>query len=154
MVTKVLKAGMEVDAYCTRCKLDLAHRIVNMDGDRVGKVECRTCYGHHQYRRPKSEPEPIRATSREPRAERKASPGVRALAAATAERTRRQEWEARVLGRPVTSFKPYRPTAVFAAGDVVHHAKFGDGWVVRVIDASKIEIMFADAPRTLAQGLD
>lgn len=152
---RVLKAGMEVDSYCTRCKLDLAHRIVNMDGDRIGKVECRTCYGHHQYRRPKSEPEPVRSASSGPRAERKpASPGSRALAAATAERAREAEWAKRVLGQPVGAFKTYRPTLVFAEGDVVHHAKFGDGYVARVLDKSKIEIMFKDGPRTLAQALD
>ena len=53
MIKKAAVAG-EVDAYCTRCKLDLAHRVISMVEDRVHKVECLTCAGHHLYRVPKS----------------------------------------------------------------------------------------------------
>jgi hypothetical protein len=34
----------------------------------------------------------------------------------------------------------------------VRHSKFGDGFVVRVIDRGKIEILFQDGPRTMAHG--
>ena len=53
--TKKPKTGGEIDAYCTKCKLDLGHRIIAMVGDAVKKVECKTCNSHHLYRRPKSE---------------------------------------------------------------------------------------------------
>lgn len=49
-----LRAGQEVDAYCTKCKMDLTHRIVAVVGGRPVKVECRTCYTVHVYRAPKS----------------------------------------------------------------------------------------------------
>ena len=54
MTTTKLKVSGEVDSYCTKCKLDLAHRIIAMVGDQPKKVECRTCGSHHLYRRPKS----------------------------------------------------------------------------------------------------
>ncbi|HLM74940.1 MAG TPA: hypothetical protein VK459_19660, partial [Polyangiaceae bacterium] len=53
--TKKPKTGGEIDAYCTKCRLDLLHRIIAMVGDSVKKVECKTCGSHHLYRRPKSE---------------------------------------------------------------------------------------------------
>ena len=36
---------------------------------------------------------------------------------------------------------------------LLRHAKFGDGFVSRVIDAGKIEVVFRDGARTLAHGL-
>ena len=53
--SKKPKTGGEIDAYCTKCKLDLVHRIIAMVGEAVKKVECKTCGSHHLYRRPKTE---------------------------------------------------------------------------------------------------
>ena len=41
----------------------------------------------------------------------------------------------------------------FAEGDLIRHKKFGDGVVTRILDPKKVEILFKDEPRTLAQGL-
>jgi hypothetical protein len=46
----------EVDAYCTKCRLDLSHRVIAMVGDVIKKVECLTCHSHHLYRAPRSTP--------------------------------------------------------------------------------------------------
>ncbi len=35
----------EVDAFCTRCKLNLAHTIVAMVGSKIARVRCNTCGG-------------------------------------------------------------------------------------------------------------
>jgi hypothetical protein len=53
----------------------------------------------------------------------------------------------------VSDFKNYRVDQVFAEGDLIRHKKFGDGVVTRILDAKKVEILFKDEPRTLAQGL-
>lgn len=158
---KPLRAGSEIDAWCTKCRMDLLHRIIAMKADKPVRVECRTCGGHHAYHRPKSAPPEPRASR--PSGTRVAAsggsstaraPGVRAEARAAAERARESEWEKRIGGQPITSFKPYRATQTFASGELVRHGKFGDGYIVRVIDPKKVEVMFKDGPRTLAQALD
>jgi hypothetical protein len=53
----------------------------------------------------------------------------------------------------VREFKAYNVAASFAEGDLVRHKKFGDGLVTRIIDAKKVEVLFRDEARTLAQGL-
>src|SRR5437868_11549887 len=58
MTTKPNKPGTEVDSYCTKCRMDLLHRIIAVHNGRIIRVECRTCGGHHNYRRPKSAPAP------------------------------------------------------------------------------------------------
>ena len=156
---KTLKPGSEVDAWCTKCRMDLLHRIIAMEGPKIARVECRTCGGHHNYRRPKSGPLPAARKDQSPpktSATRSSPPSMspRKAAAHEAERQRESTWEKAVLGKPVTSFRAYRASQTFNSGDLIRHGKFGDGYIVRIIDRQKVEVMFKDGPRTLAQALD
>lgn len=160
--TKKPKTGGEIDAYCTKCRLDLTHRIIAMVGDVVKKVECKTCGSHHLYRRPKTERDAAHARMAKRAEERKAAGGSSAVVgnskSARAERAERAEremtatWEHAIAGQPSSAFKPYRITISFGVGDLVRHSKFGDGVVQKILDAQKVEILFKDGPRTMAQG--
>lgn len=159
MTTKKPRTGGEIDAWCTKCRLDLTHRIIAMVGDVVKKVECKTCMSHHLYRQPKSEREKNAAARAAARSESKAtsstsraSSGERLTAAQRAERDQTLAWERAIAGQPSGAFKPYRTTLTFGEGELIHHSKFGDGVVAKVIDRGKIEILFKDGPRTMAHG--
>lgn len=159
MISKKLQPGGEVDAYCTKCKLDLGHRIIAMVGDLPKKVECMTCHSHHLYRRPKSaaaaaEPKAAKSSSGGSTRSSSSSSSARAVAAAAAENAREKAWEKVVAGKPLTAFKPYRVSSSFAEGELVHHSKFGDGYVQRIIDKNKMEVMFKEGARTLAHGME
>jgi hypothetical protein len=139
--------------------MDLLHRIIAMEGPKIARVECRTCNGHHNYRRPKSAP--ASAVTKSERAPAKGSTtraapamSMRKQAAHDLERQREVTWEKAVLGKPVTSFRAYRASQTFSSGDLIRHGKFGDGYIVRIIDRQKVEVMFKDGPRTLAQALE
>lgn len=159
MTTKPSKPGTEVDSWCTKCRMDLLHRIIAVHNGKIIRVECRTCGGHHNYRAPKSALGAPRtgiaraAPSEKPRASSSA-PSPKRAAAAEAERQREATWQKAVLGQPISSFKAYRATQTFSHGDLIRHGKFGDGYIVRVIDRQKVEVMFKDGPRMLAQALD
>jgi hypothetical protein len=161
MANKPPKPGSEVDAWCTKCRMDLLHRIIAMHNGKIIRVECRTCGGHHNYRKPHSAPSLTKGTAlRSISADRtqKARPlpslSPRRAAAAEAERQREANWQKAVLGQPVSSFRAYRASQTFSLGDLIRHGKFGDGYIVRVIDRQKVEVMFKDGPRMLAQALD
>src|SRR3954454_422876 len=159
MIAKTYKPGGEIDAWCTKCRMDLLHRIIAMNGDKVARVECRTCKGDHNYWKPKNGPVDAKTRTGAARANGTGSPRTPSLsprraAAADAERNREQTWSKAVLGQPVTAFKAYRPALAFEEGQLVRHSKFGDGYIVRVIDRQKVEVMFKDGPRTLAQSLE
>jgi Zn ribbon nucleic-acid-binding protein len=149
-VTKKLAAGGEVDSYCTKCRMDLNHRIIAMVGDTVKKVECLTCGSHHLYRKPMSErtssaAKPKRTSTRSATAER-------VTAAAKAEREQLAYWEGAIAGQPASAFRAYTIGEVFSVGELVRHKKFGDGVVARVIDRGKVEVLFQDGVRTMAHG--
>lgn len=157
--TKKPKTGGEIDAYCTKCRLDLTHRIIAMVGDAVKKVECKTCASHHLYRRPKTERDAAAARLLKRAEDRKAAGGSgggtkaeRQTQAQRAERDQTAAWEHAIAGQPTSAFKAYRISLTFGAGELIHHPKFGDGVVARVIDRGKVEILFKDGPRTMAHG--
>ena len=160
--TKKPKTGGEIDAYCTKCKLDLTHRIIAMVGDAVKKVECKTCGSHHLYRRPKTERDAAQARMAKRAEDRKAAAsssgggGTKAERATRAEKHEREQtsnWEHAIAGKPSSAFTAYRISLHFGPGDLVKHPKFGDGVVARVIDQTKVEILFKDGPRTMAQNV-
>lgn len=66
---------------------------------------------------------------------------------------RERSWEKAIAGKGIRDFRAYRVSEIFAEGDLVKHTKFGDGVVTRIVDTNKVEILFKDEPRTLAQGL-
>jgi hypothetical protein len=160
---KPLKAGGEVDSWCTKCRLVLNHRIIAMVGPKPARVECSTCGSHHNYRghAPGEKPASSASSSSSsgaPRAARTVGAGSssRARGPNRAEQDRldrEKQWEKSIAGKSPRDFKPYRVSLTFQNGDLIRHSKFGDGVVTRIVDAHKVEILFKDEARTLAQSL-
>ena len=142
-MAKEISAGSEVDSYCTKCKMDLNHRVIAMEGTKIKKVECLTCRGHHNYRLPKSAAKPAKkkATKRKTAAKKTAAvPDYKKL------------WEQAIMGRSPSDFTKYTITGVFQVGELVHHKKFGDGVVAEIIEGGKVSVIFEPGPKTLVYG--
>jgi hypothetical protein len=156
MATNQHKPGGEIDAWCTSCRADRLHRIIAVVGNNPKKVECLSCKGHHLYR-------PTQAQKEAAAAHKRASKGEGASTTTRTSRTsitpkKREEdliasWEKAIAGQPFDAFKPYRINETFAKGELIRHAKFGEGIVANVIDANKCEILFRDGMKTLAQSM-
>jgi DNA-directed RNA polymerase subunit M/transcription elongation factor TFIIS len=164
-MTKAIKTGGEIDSYCTKCKMVLNHRIIAMVGTQPVRVECSTCGSHHNYR-PRMPGEKAVKEARAPKStstgssSRSSSPrapgGARAAAIrAEEERLGRERfWEKAVSGKTPSEFRAYKVTETFTEGELIRHSKFGDGIVTRIVDSKKVEILFREEPKTLAQGLE
>ena len=148
-----LKVGGDVDSWCTKCRMMLTHRIVAMVGPKPARVECETCHSQHNFREFAPGDAPTKATSTSagsgPRA-----PRVSHVTRLEQERRDREvSWEKAVTGKMVTDFIKYNIKQQFQVGDLVKHPKFGDGVVTQIIDKNKVEILFKDEPRKLAQAM-
>ena len=53
------RTAQDTLAYCGSCKMDLSHTIMAMQGDRVIRVQCRTCKKEHTYKAPKGVTDPM-----------------------------------------------------------------------------------------------
>jgi hypothetical protein len=147
---KALKVAGEVDSWCTKCRLVLNHRIVSMKLGKAYQVECLTCRATHLWRANAPGEKP--GASGTERVARSTAPGPRSTRVTPAMR-HEQSWEKAIAGRGVHEFKSYNVGGSFQEGDLLRHKKFGDGVVTRVIDAHKVEVLFRDEAKTLAQGM-
>lgn len=151
---KPLTAGSEIDAWCTKCRLDLGHRIVAMVQGVPKRVVCQTCGSEHNYRAPKvlkpSVGVVVRNRTETPKKAKATSAAARAANKAKTEHERYENWAARTLGQAVDAFTRYSMDASFGEGQLVFHPKFGEGYVEQVLEGGKISIMFRDGAKTLA----
>jgi hypothetical protein len=148
---KPLSAGSEIDAYCTKCRMDLGHRIIAMVGPTPKRVICQTCNSQHNYRAPRTDARAkVVGRNAAPRNSGTATPRSSAPRG-RGEQERRAEWEARIAGKGVNAFNRYSMERSFSVGDLILHSRFGEGYVTEVVEGAKINVMFRDGPRTLAQ---
>ncbi len=129
-MTGKISTGGDVDSFCTRCRLNLAHIVVAMVAGVPVRVKCRTCGSTHRFRgAPSDRPRPVRRESASPRSLRP-TPASVVDAAEGPEHSYRME-------------DSYRP------GDVIVHSVFGKGVVQKTL-FRKCSILFRDRERILA----
>lgn len=135
------KTGGEVDAFCTKCQLTLAHTILAMVGTKIARVRCNTCNGDHAMR---SAPGAARsATPRAPKASAHTPKSERVVIS----------FEQRLSEKDTGAARTYSPRERFAVDELVRHPTFGIG-IVTAVRVDKIDIDFKAAQKTLVHGRD
>ena len=129
----------EVLSYCTSCKIDLQHMVVAMKGDKIAKVQCKTCKKEHTFRAPKGITEP-------PNKKKKKS------AEAAETRSVAAEWEKLMSEKKAAPTRNYSAKTVFALGDKLSRPSFGEGIVGRLIYPNKVEVIFRNDVKILVHG--
>ncbi|MFL5319679.1 MAG: hypothetical protein ACJ790_08465 [Myxococcaceae bacterium] len=133
------KVGGEVDAFCTRCKMTLAHTILAMVGTKIARVKCNTCGGDHAYR---SAPgASTSAAPRKPRASAKGDAPAKVVLG----------WTQRMAERDPASAKKYSVKESFAVDDLIDHPTFGMGFVT-LVRGDKVDVSFKTEKKTLMHG--
>jgi len=129
--------GEDIEALCGRCG-QVWHVVMAKMGDRIAKVVCKRCGGHHLYR------------SGNPADAPAATPPARSVG------PRRSRPRAVEPPPPVPTFDPSRPprsysaAESFAPGERVSHPTFGTGVVAGSPGPGKVEIAFPAGRRVLA----
>ena len=130
-----IAVGSEVEAYCTKCKIVLAHTVVAMEGLKPRRVRCNTCSGEHNYRASK------------PVAKTPSKKGEKA--AKTTVKKTRQTWEEVMKEASAKPHKRYSMSGSFGEGDWIEHNTFGLGCVQSFVPPNKITVRFADSTKML-----
>jgi hypothetical protein len=129
----MVKVGGEVDAFCTRCELTLAHTVHAVVEGRPVKVECNTCKAVHRYRGANgAAARPAGGPARAARARPEVVP-----------------FDALLATKRVAGARPYSVKGRFALDDVVDHPSFGRGFVSALRDGGKIEVTFRSDVKVL-----
>jgi hypothetical protein len=131
------RVGGEVDAACTRCRMELAHTILAMVGQKIARVRCNTCGSDHVYRGTQSR-------SRGAAARPRAAPAERATRTIVG-------FDEQLAALDASKAQDYHADQTYAVDQVVRHPTFGLG-IVRAVRQDKMDVAFKAAERTLVQG--
>jgi len=135
-------AGKEALAYCTSCKMDLAHIIVAMKGDKIAKAECKTCKKTHSYKTPKGITEPPK-----PKKKKKAAADD-AIKSSDIE----SEWIKLMTANKANPTVSYSTKTSLKLGDKLKHPQFGEGIVGKLLYPNKVEVIFQHDIKILIHG--
>ncbi len=132
-------AGHDIDTYCSRCKLDLAHVIIAVSAGTPVRVVCKTCRSEHAFRKPKRKTTGVtkRATAKK--------------AASTAPQgpLSTEAYHQMLSGRDLARSRRYTIRETFEVDDIVDHKKFGIGLVTKMLGDQKIEVTFREGAKVL-----
>ena len=139
--------GQDIEALCGRCG-QVWHVVMAKMGDKIAKVVCKRCGGHHRYR-DENACRAAAAAARRRRGRRAAAAHVRIGAAVVASRARRRRPPCRRSIRPSRRAR-YAPRDSYVAGERVAHPTFGVGVVAGSPGAGKVDVVFGSGARVLA----
>ena len=132
-------AGHDIDTYCSRCKLDLAHVIIALSAGQPVRVLCKTCNSEHAFRKPKR-----KTTGVTKRAATKKS-----TASAPQGPPSTEAYHQMLSGRDLSRSRRYTIKETFEVDDIVDHKKFGIGLVTKMLGDQKIEVTFREGAKIL-----
>jgi hypothetical protein len=135
----MVRVGGEVDSWCTRCEMNLAHTVHAVVDAKPVKVECNTCHAVHRYRPPPGA-RPVKTVGNRP-----------AVARSVVER-KTVSFEELLRERDLASATRYSPKSTYKVDQVIEHPTFGMGFVSAIRDAQKIEVTFKTDVKVLVQG--
>ena len=133
------QAGSDIDAYCSKCRMELMHVVIACDGDKVVRVECKTCRGQHAYKHAPAS------------ANKRGTSAIKTKKATTGKgsRSRPSAYEEAIGGRDLSQAVNYRVSSTFHQGDIINHHSFGIGVVTRLLSDAKVQVAFPSAERVL-----
>jgi DNA-directed RNA polymerase subunit RPC12/RpoP len=133
----ILRVGSDIKYFCSRCGLELGHRILAMVGSSPARVRCNTCFSERNYKVKKEPKDILRAASAKPVRRTKVSDS--------------QIYQDRLKANIMKTPKTYRATEPFELGDVVDHPSFGRGVVVKLIFPDRMDVLFPGESKTLVR---
>jgi hypothetical protein len=129
----------DIIAYCTSCKLDLAHVIVALDGKKVKKVLCKTCNKEHVYKAPKKGKSPVKKKKTTAKTKKKTISPL-------------EEWERAMEQAKDAPINAYAQDGSFREGEKVDHGSFGHGLITKLIHPNKMEVIFEEGTKCMIRG--
>jgi hypothetical protein len=127
------RPGGTIDAWCSKCKMILAHTIEAMVGEKPARVHCNTCKAQHSYKA--SAP----------------GQGTRKVGRAPS-KPRANRYQSLLNATDAGAPKAYSPKDKYEQGDILDHPTFGRGVATAVRDATKIEVLFETGSKLLVHG--
>jgi ribosomal protein L21E len=119
----------------------MIHAITVMKDDKIKKVMCKSCYTTHVFREGSSETK----TKRGPGRPRKSDSNT------PVRKSRKKNWSKLVAEIDEGQLVNYDINGDYSEEQAIRHKQFGIGIITKVISDIKIEVLFQDEKKILAQ---
>jgi len=136
--------GKNIDAFCSKCQLMLAHIVLFEVAGVVHGVKCKTCGAEHRYHGPKP------GRQRDIAAERRSTHSAPRAPRPPVRPADTRLWEQRNAAAPPDAVAwDYKLTERYEKGDMISHPQFGKGFV-EAITADRMEVLFREGRKAMA----
>jgi hypothetical protein len=137
---KKMEIGIEVEALCNKCRAATVHVVVAIKSQDMVRVMCKVCESLHRFKAPDA----------------KAAPKAAKLAKVkkaklTPEARESKKWNKLLLSADREKAVAYSMSHGYAENDIIQHDKFGLGVVVKILDPSKISVVFEAGLKNMVQ---
>ena len=139
---KKMEIGIEVEALCNKCKAATVHVVVAIKSQDMVRVMCKTCSSLHRFKAPESKG--VKKADKLQKAKK---------AKLTPEAKESRKWNKLLMAADPGKAVAYSMSHGYAENDVIQHDKFGLGVVVKIVDPSKISVVFEGGIKNMVQNL-
>lgn len=144
--------GDNIDAYCLKCKLLLAHVVLFKVNGVVSRVKCKTCGAEHKYRPGAGEVKQGGA-EKKPAAKKTAS-SKKTDASKLSDGQIALQWDLKSRNRkPEIPIRRYSIQETYSVNEVIDHPKFGVGFVEKILSDKSMSVLFNDSIKLLAMNI-
>ncbi len=141
--------GDDVEAWCTRCRMNLNHRVIAVVGRNVQRVHCLTCGGDHKYYPPKGQI-PQKTESVRTRSSRSSAKAPKLTPEKISPARAASEWSTMMKDMPPDAVpRAYKVTESYRPAEFVEHTVFGIGKVMEITGAERIQVIFKEGRKIL-----
>lgn len=134
------EVGQEISTLCNKCKSEMVHVITIVKDGKIKKVMCNGCYTTHIYKPAEVEEKTKRGRGRPAKTSTK-----------PVRRSRKKDWATLVSDIDDSQLTEYDINGDYTEAKAIHHKRFGVGVITKVLAYNKIQVIFQDETRILAQ---
>lgn len=127
VVVEESMVGKDLDGWCNRCKLMLAHVVIALKNEKPYRVECKTCNNKHVHK-------PNPPGTKKPRAKKPPKP---------------TEYELIMAKRDADTAVAYSAKNAYDRDQLISHPTLGVGLVTDHKGPGKVQVLFAGGEKLL-----
>ena len=131
--------GQELKAHCGKCKTETLHTITTVKNGKVSRIMCSACNSYHIYRGNDAPTSSRKSAAKSPK---------------RTVRRRKKNWDTMVAEVEENEVKEYDFSKDFRSAKAVNHKSFGVGVITKIVNNTRMEVLFKDGTRMLGQNID
>lgn len=140
-------SGSSINGYCSKCRSDTMHVVIEASGAQVRSVRCSECGSQGMFKMPRAKTKAAILMARKKRKSPTQKKTGRSRASSS--KSPKDLLNRLLLNRDLETATEYDAGVSLNTGDLVNHQAFGYGVVIEVSEGMKAKVLFSTGERLL-----